>query len=103
MNEIVERIELYREKRGWSVYKLSQESEVPAPTIRQWIQKKDMYPSVPLLMQICDAFGITLGELFTQNNLVELNDERKALFDKWLRLTKVQRIAILSHIDGYLG
>jgi len=102
MNDVVSKISKLMDERKWTAYRLEQESNVPAPTIRRWLQT-DMYPSIPVLMQVCNAFGLTIGEFFTQSVFVELTDERKILFDKWSRLTKVQKSAIMSHMDGYLA
>ena len=103
MNKIVQRIEHQRTKRGWTVYKLGQESDVPAATIRRWIQIDDMYPSIPVLTQICDALGITLAELFLDGEIVEFNDERKELIENWGRLTKEERAIVQSVMNGFLA
>lgn len=102
MNFITEKIEKFRAERGWTVYKLSQESGIAQPTIHKWIGSPESFPSIPALIQICEAFRITLVEFLLDSELVELTAERKSLFDKWKLLTKNQQEAISAIINGYL-
>ena len=101
MNKVVEKIDQLRSRRGWSVYKLSQESGVPAPTIQKWFQT-ELYPSIPVLMRICDGFKITLAEFFIEGELVELTGERKHLFDYWSKLNKNQQTAVETILKSYV-
>ena len=100
MNFVVERIEQLRAQRGWTVYKLSQESGVPETTIHRWIGTK-ICPQIPLLVQVCDAFTITLAEFFAKGELVELTDEKKEFHNTWHSLTKSQQETIMSMISHF--
>ena len=102
MNSVTEKVNHLMNERGWTAYKLEQESGVPAHTIRRWLQS-DMYPSIPVLMQVCEAFGMTLAEFFTEGEIFELTGERKEHFDDWLQLSKPQREAVKVMIKSYLG
>ena len=71
MNKVARKIDKMRSDRGWSTYKLSDESGVPQNTIRKWFNT-DTYPHIPGLEKICEAFGITMADFFSEGNMVEL-------------------------------
>lgn len=100
MNEITNKVDLLRKERGWSVYKLALEADLPSPTIRKWFVN-DMYPSIPALMQVCSAFGITMADFFANGNMVELTDEKKMLHDQWCALTDEERDAVKAIVRSY--
>ncbi len=93
MNSVVAKIDKLRKQRGWTVYKLSVESGISQQAIHKW-NGGDTYPSIPNLQQICDAFGMTLGEFFTDGDLVELTPELKNLIDDWRTLAAEDRKTI---------
>lgn len=60
---IIKKIEQMRIKRGWSVYKLAELSGLSEKCIYNWYHRNSM-PTVQALEGICDAFGITLSQLY---------------------------------------
>ena len=102
MNSITSRIARLMDERGWTAYRLEQESGVPAPTIRRWLSS-EMYPTIPLLLQICDSFNLSLVDLLISDdtNLIELTPEKKRLHDDWISLSPDQQDAIKSIIKSY--
>lgn len=93
MNDVVAKIEKLRKERDWTVYKLALESGISQQAIHKW-NGGNTYPSIPNLQQICVAFGITLGEFFTEGDLIELTPELKALLDDWRALSAEDRKTI---------
>ena len=100
MKEISEKIDRLRAERGWTFYRLEKESGVPAPTIRRWLQS-DICPSIPILKQICDAFGLTLADFFAQGNLVELTADKRELHEAFSLLESDEKEAVWAVIKGY--
>lgn len=100
MNKFAAKIDRLRNDRGWSVYKLSQESGVPEQSISKWFYSGAMI-TIPLLEQICEAFGITLADFFAESSLIELTPEKKTLYDEWCSLTKTEQAAIKTIIKSY--
>ena len=95
------RIKELMDERGWTIYELSKRSGLAQTTIsNMW--KRNTEPTVPSLRVLCDAFGITLSQFFADNDLVELSDELKEVFENWRTLTPVQkeRIPIAAHLSG---
>lgn len=99
MKDILSVITAYREERGWTEYQLAERSGLPQSTISSWY-RKNMVPTVSSLEKICNAFGITLTQLFAEEEeAVTLTDSQKKLLRRWSSLTKEQQKAIFNLID----
>ena len=99
MKDILATITKYRQDRGWTEYQLAERSGLPQSTISSWY-RKNMIPTVPSLEKICIAFGITLSQLFAEEeNTVSLTDSQKKLLESWSRLTDEQQAAVFTLID----
>lgn len=61
------RIRQLMNERGWTIYRLAQESGLSQTTISN-IFKRNNQPSLPTVNAICDACGITLAQFFTEND-----------------------------------
>ena len=100
MNDVTSRIDKMRTDRGWTVYRLAQESVLNEQTLYNWFSSKT-YPSIPMLRQICQAYGITMANFFAEGNMVELTPEKKALCDDFDILTKSEQDAVKAIIKSY--
>ncbi len=65
--DILDRIVKLREGKGWSEYRLSVETGIPQSTISSWY-RKNAQPSINSLCAICNACGITLSNLFSEDD-----------------------------------
>ena len=100
MKDVLSAITEYRLERGWSEYQLAERSGLPQSTISSWY-RKDIVPTVPSLEKICDAFGITLSQLFAMNgNPVTLTTKQKELLECWDRLDEEQQKIVFQLIDN---
>lgn len=98
MKNILAAISSYREERGWTEYQLAERSGLPQSTISSWY-RKNLVPTVPSLEKICQAFGITLSQLFAEGDApVALSESQRALLEQWNKLTKEQQEALFSLI-----
>ena len=99
MKDILATITKYRQDRGWTEYQLAERSGLPQSTISSWY-RKNMVPTVPSLEKICIAFGITLSQLFAEEeNTVSLTESQMKLLESWSRLTDEQQAAVFTLID----
>lgn len=99
MKDILKSITTYREERGWTEYQLAERSGLPQSTISSWY-RKNMIPTIPSLERICAAFGITLSQLFVENNApVSLTEPQRKLLERWSRLNEEQQAIIFALID----
>ena len=99
MKDILAAIAGYRTARGWTEYQLAEKSGLPQSTISSWY-RKDMIPTVASLEKICDAFGITLSQLFAgEDDPVSLTRSQKKLLESWSELSAEQQNALLALMD----
>lgn len=99
MKDILAKITAYRNERNWTEYQLADKSGLPQSTISSWY-RKNIVPTVPSLEKICCAFGITLSQLFADNQSpVSLTDAQQKLLERWSRLRKDQQEVIFLLID----
>ena len=98
MKDILSTIAAYRQARGWTEYQLSERSGLPQSTISSWY-RKNMVPTVPSLEKICDAFGITLSQLFAGDDTpITLTAKQKEILQRWDRLNEEQQEVIFQLI-----
>ena len=63
--DALRKINTMRLERGWSIYRLSVESDLPQSTLVNMFSRETQ-PSIATLEAICKGFGITLAEFFTE-------------------------------------
>ena len=96
MQNVLETITEYRQRRGWTEYQLAERSGLPQSTISSWY-RKNMVPTIPSLEKICDAFGITLSQLFAEGEEpVALTGKQRKLLEAWAGLSREQQELLLA-------
>lgn len=100
MIDILKRINDLRKARGWTVYKLAEESMVAQSTISNMFTRKTL-PSLYTLNQICEAFGITMSEFFDDS--APLSDETRvlSLFRSLSEKDRKTVLALETHLRKY--
>ncbi len=99
MKDILAAITKHREERGWTEYELAERSGLPQSTISSWY-RKNIVPTLPSLEKICNTFGITLSQLFAEDDEpVSLTESQKKLLERWVKLDEEQQAVIFALID----
>lgn len=96
--DVTEKIKKLARERGWSEYRLVKESGLPTSTIAN-IYHRNTIPGIPTLEVLCDAFGITLSQFFSEGDMVSLSSEQSKLLEYWGKLEAHQRTALLHFIS----
>jgi len=100
VKDILSAITQYRLERGWSEYQLAEHSGLPQTTISSWYRKNAL-PSIPSLEKICNAFDITISQLFAEDDdPITLTPAQKKLLESWSRLSKEQQMIVSQLIDS---
>ena len=96
----MEKITVLREERHWTEYQLAEKSGLTQSTISSWY-RKNLLPTIPSLMKICDAFEITLSHFFLEdsNQSVVLNDRQLELLKVSSKLDKEQMESLINFLN----
>lgn len=100
MVNVLERITEMRKDRHWTEYQLAEKSGLTQSTISSWY-RKGMLPTIPSLMKICDAFGISVSQFFLDDNnqAFLLNDRQIALLAASDKLNTEQYDSLLHFLE----
>ena len=98
--EVMGRIKQLCESRSWSYYRLAKASGIPYSTLNTMLHKSYV-PTVPSLQKICDGFGITLAQFFSEDDEVSLlTKEQRACLEQWNTLDKKSKPLALAYMKG---
>lgn len=89
-----ERLRKLLDESGWSEYRLAKNCGLSQSTLAN-IFRRNTVPSISTLESICNGFGITLAQFFSDGETVELTPELKEVFQHWISLTAEEKDAIL--------
>ncbi|MCI8495964.1 MAG: helix-turn-helix domain-containing protein [Lachnospiraceae bacterium] len=96
MIDVLEQIIYYRKQKGWTEYQLAENSGLTQSTISSWY-RKNLIPSIPSLEKVCNAFGITLSQFFSeQDDDFTLTPSQKELLKEAGHLTCEQQTALIA-------
>ena len=95
MIDVLERITYYRKLKNWTEYQLAEHSGLTQSTISAWY-RKNLYPTIPSLQKICNAFDITLSQFFANEmDSFTLTNIQKELLIELSRFSEEQQLALL--------
>lgn len=93
--DVSQKIKNLTKERGWSEYRLVKESGLPASTVAN-IFHRNTVPSISTLESLCETFGITLSQFFSEDEMISLSSEQTVLLKQWGCLSSEQRHLLLE-------
>ena len=99
MRDVLSVITQLRQERGWTEYELAERTGLPQSTISSWYRKNAL-PSIKSLEKVCNAFGISMSQLFAEDDEpVTLTPSQKQLLQCWNRLDPEQQKAFFQLLE----
>lgn len=96
---VIERIEKLRKERGWTENYLAMEAGLTQSTLNSLINR-GYSPRVETLQSICEAFGITLAEFFSEGEEVQgLTDKESLLLSFFRKLDAKKQQALIELLN----
>ena len=96
------RIRELMEERGWTDYRLAKESDIPYSTLNNMINRTNI-PTIPTLQKLCDGFGITLSDFFTENSdRPQLTVGQQEVIELYNRLDHEKKNVLKAYMKGLL-
>ena len=96
--DVKERLQKLMEERGWTIYKVAKEANIPWSTVRNMF-KRNTEPSIGTLEAICKGMGMTLPQFFDVENKMGLTDEQRQLVNQWNKLNEHDQALILELVN----
>ena len=98
--DAIARIKELMAQRGWTIYRLSQESGITITTIINLVSRSKQ-PALQTVEIICETMNISLAEFFTEDSAPDgMTEEQIKLFTLWDALTDEQREATLELLQS---
>lgn len=99
--KVLDKITALREERGWSEYRLAEESGLTQSTISSWY-RNNTNPSIPSLEKICKAFGISLSQFFLTDKefTITLDKTQIDFLKSFDKLEKEQKNRLLRFLKS---
>lgn len=97
--DVKERLQQLMNERGWTIYRLAKESDIPWSTLRNMF-KRNTEPSIATLESLCRGMGITLPQFFDEENQMGLTSEQHRLLAQWGRLNEQDKRIVSELLDS---
>lgn len=99
MGDIQKRILELLSERGWSIYKLAQETGIHQTTIYDWFNEKKFTPSRKSLEAVCAALGISLAEFYSGIDADTLDDDQIRLLELFEKIPASKRKIVFDFLS----
>ena len=99
MMDMKARLQQLMDERGWTIYRVAKEADIPWSTVRNMF-KRNTEPSIATLECICRGMGLTLPQFFDIDNEMGLSDEQRQLVQRWSKLTDKNKRLIRELLEA---
>lgn len=97
--DVIKKIKDLTAERGWTEYRLVKESGIAASTISN-IFHRNTLPNIITLESICNTFGITLSQFFSDDITLYPSEDQRAILTEWSYLNDTQRQLLLEFLQS---
>lgn len=98
---IIRHIKELLEERGWSVYRLAKETNLPTATLYNLFRRKTSL-SFFTLNDIVHALGITMADFFAEGPRPDLTEREQCFLQYFNLLDKRKKKALEAYLDKLL-
>lgn len=91
------------EERNWTLYQLSKEADISYSTLSNTLNHNNV-PSVPILLRICEGFGITAADFFNEGGVQhrQLTPSDQQVLADFHRLPRNDKHLVETYVQGLL-
>lgn len=98
--DVMGRIKELCVSRSWTYYRLAKEADIPYSSLSTMLHKAYV-PSIPSLIKICNGFGITLSQFFSEaDDTAKLTKKQRACLEHWNQLDEQSQTLALAYMKG---
>lgn len=97
--DVIQRIKQLCKAYSWTVYRLAKESGITYSTLNTMLNKGTL-PSIPTLEKICQGFGITLAQFFSEDeDTAVLTIAQKKHLAAWDALNDENQFCVSKYME----
>lgn len=94
--DVIERIEELRRLRSWTINRMATEAMIPVSSLAS-MYERGTPPKIDTLKNLCDAFGITLAQFFSEDECYErVSKDEKLLLELYRSLSTDKQRALFT-------
>ena len=97
--DVLKRIEELRKEKGWSMYKLAEESMLTQSTLANMFARKTQ-PSLSTILNICSGLGITPSRFFAENLSDIETENENILLQNFRALSGKDQLAVINLVNN---
>lgn len=98
--DVMGRIKELCASRSWTYYRLAKEADIPYSSLSTMLHKAYV-PSIPSLIKICNGFGITLSQFFSEeDDTAKLTNKQRVCLEYWDQLDEQSQTLALAYMKG---
>ena len=104
-DDIIDRVEGLRKEKGWTIYKLAEESGVPYSSVYNMFDRKTM-PRIDTLEKICNGLQVPVTDVLVADMSKTngtLSAEEKRLLEIVRQLSRKKRLQLLAYASALAG
>lgn len=101
-NTTLMKLNVLLEQKGWTVYRLAKESEIPFSSLNN-LFKRNTQPTLPTLRKICSGLGISLSDFFSDEvtpRMAEYTAEERELVSLYQTLNSSDKKLLMTYASA---
>lgn len=88
--------------RSWSLYRLAHEADMPYSSLST-VLYKTASPSLASIKKICNGFGITLSQFFSEENeCARLTMDERNCLSLWTQVSSEDKRLVLAYMQALI-
>ena len=99
--DVKQRIDSLRIKNGWTLSKLATEIGVSDTTVYSWFNEQNYQPSRKTIEEVCNVFGITLAEFYSEIDMDSLAAKEVVLIEYFRAVPDEHKNQVMEIVKSF--
>lgn len=99
--DIKDRIDKLRMDRGWTLNRLATEIGVADTTVYSWFNEQNYQPSRKTIEEVCEVFGITLAEFYSEIDFDKVTAKEAVLLEAFRAVPDEQKEQVIEIVKSF--
>ncbi len=99
---IIERIDRLRIKKGWSLSYFATQIGISRNAVQAWFHKENVLPTRQTIEIICEVFGITLTEFYSEIDTNKLSAKEILMLEYFRKIPEENSEQVLAIVKSFV-